>query len=47
MLIRLIIAAAMTKCGQEILIAFYRRYISTEMRQNDPYTRSNSRKDYR
>lgn len=37
MLLRLILAAAMSKLGQEILIDLYKRYIKTS-----PY----SRKDY-
>lgn len=39
MLFRLIVAAAMTKLGQEILIDLYKRYIA-----NPP--RNNTRKDY-
>lgn len=39
MLFRLILAAAMSKLGQEILIDLYKKYIATTPR---PYTR----KDY-
>lgn len=40
MFLRLILAAAMSKLGQEILIDLYQKYIATSPR---PYTR----KDYR
>jgi hypothetical protein len=46
-LFRLLFILAQTKVGQTVLIELYKRYVSTEMRQNVPYNRPSSRKDYR